>query len=337
MKTSGTWISSGCAGSPNARSISTNQNASDSTAAAAMIGWAFERTSAELMRREPYVQVRRSGQHDPQHARERAALEPVRRVAGRVPAGLVDHAELGRGRPGPRELAVVGVPLARGVAHPAHAPSPASRIRCSTFSRGRDAVECRSKRLPRPTSSSESASRTSFSRSVRSRRRDERGRPEVVGRARVRPLLGAGRDQPHVAGRRRLGGQRAGERDERPDAGRVVVGAGRGRDAVGVRHRDHQAVARRVPDPDHVARRALARHAEALIADAQPDRPEARRDPLVRAPLGRRRRRPRPLPRQRDREVVAPPRRTARSPRARTARENVASRHEREGTLTYRT
>ena len=104
----------------------------------------------------------------------------------------------------------------------------------------------------------------------------------------VRPLLRAGRHQPHVARGLRPGGQRAGERDERPDARRVVVGPGGGRDAVGVRHRDHQAVARRVPDPDHVARRPLAGHVEALVADAQPDRPEARRHPLMRRPLGRR-------------------------------------------------
>ena len=68
-----------------------------------------------------------------------------------------------------------------------------------------------------------------------------------------------------------------------PTPGRVVVGPGRGRNAVGVRHRDHQAVGRRVPDPDHVARRALPRDAEPLVADAQPDRPEPRRDPLMRA------------------------------------------------------
>ena len=128
MKTTGTWISSGCAGSPNARSISMNQSTSDSTAAAAMIGWAagggsFSARFAAAARRS-------------QHPRERAPLEPVRRVARRVPAGLVDHAELRRGRPRARELAVVGVALARRVAHPAHAAAAGVEDALLDVSRG---------------------------------------------------------------------------------------------------------------------------------------------------------------------------------------------------------
>ena len=70
---------------------------------------------------EPYVQVRSSG-HTIRSTRVNAPRsQPVRRVARGVPAGVVDDAELGRGRPGAGELAVVGVALAGGVAHPAHA------------------------------------------------------------------------------------------------------------------------------------------------------------------------------------------------------------------------
>ena len=99
--------------------------------------------------------------------------------------------------------------------------------------------------------------------------RDERGRPEVVGRLRVRPLLRAGRDQPHVARGLRVRGEAACERDQRPDPGRVVVRPGRRRHGVRVRHRDHQAVRGRVPDPDHVARLPFARHPEPLVPDPQ--------------------------------------------------------------------
>ena len=148
------------------------------------------------------------------------------RVACRVPAGLVDHAELGRRRPRPCELAMVGVALAGGIAHPAHAAAPASRIRCSTSARGRAAVECRANREPRPTSSSESASRTSFSRPSVCSRRDQRARPEVV-RAPVYGRSSAPVATSHTshAGAGSVASERA-SGDERPDPGRVVVGAG---------------------------------------------------------------------------------------------------------------
>ena len=133
----------------------------------------------------------------------------------------------------------------------------------------------------------------------------ERGRPEMVAACPVYGRSSAPVATSHTSHAGvRLGGEARASATSVADPGRVVVRAGRGRDAVGVRHRDHQAVARRVPDPDHVARRPLAGHAEPLIADAQPDGAEARRHPLVRAPLRRRRGRPRPLARERHRELV---------------------------------
>ena len=133
----------------------------------------------------------------------------------------------------------------------------------------------------------------------------------MVGRLRVRPLLRAGRDQPHVTRGLRVRGEASCERDQRPDPGRVVVRPGRRRHGVRVRHRDHQAVRGRVPDPDHIARLPFARHLEPLVPDAQPDGSEPRRDPLVRLALRRARGGPLPLPSERNGEVVrlAPARR----------------------------
>ena len=122
----------------------------------------------------------------------------------------------------------------------------------------------------------------------------ERRRPKMVRRAGVRPLLGAGRDEPHVARGSGPGGERSGQRDERANAGRVVIRARRGRNAVRVRHRDHEAVGVAVPDPDHVPRSPLARHGEALIADPEPDGAEPRGHALMRRPLSLRGRRARP-------------------------------------------
>ena len=111
---------------------------------------------------------------------------------------------------------------------------PSARCRCRRrgsaargCARGASAVECRSNFVPRPTSSSERASSTSLirpSRLSRSRGRTPRGGPG----ARVRPLLGAGRDEPDIARGFRAGRERSGERDQRPDARGVVVGPGAG-------------------------------------------------------------------------------------------------------------
>ena len=88
----------------------------------------------------------------------------------------------------------------------------------------------------------ESAQRRS-SGAARADAADERARAQVVGLPGVDPLLRAGGDEPDVAARRERGDAR-GERDERADAGRVVLGAGRRRDRVGVRHQDPQAARR---------------------------------------------------------------------------------------------
>ena len=93
---------------------------------------------------------------------------------------------------------------------------------------------------------------------------------EVVGLPGVGPLLGAGGHEPRVALGRRALCQRRGEGDDRADAGRVVVGAGGGRDAVGMRHDDDQAPRRDVADADHVSGGPLAGHGEPLGADSQP-------------------------------------------------------------------
>ena len=248
------------------------------------------------------------------------ALESVGRVARRVAARLVDHAELGGRRARAGELAVVGVPLARGVLDPAHRRRSSRRF--STFSRGAVAVECRSNRVPRPTSSSESASRTSSRRFVRFSRATSALAPRWSGPPGVRPLLGAGRHQPDVARGLRPGGQRAGERDQRPDAGRVVVGPGRGRDGVRVRHRDHQAVAR--------ARRGSRSRRATVPCPARRSartRPAARPSESAPPPAGARRARPPTRPaaaraaRARPRSCALPPPTVRRRRRQRTARQ----------------
>ena len=133
---------------------------------------------------------------------------------------------------------------------------------------------------------------------------DEGARAEVVGLPGVGPLLGAGRHEPRVALRRLSLGQGGREGDERPDARRVVVGAGGGRDGVGVRHDDDQAPRGGVADADDVARRPLARDGEALEAGAQAGVAEALRDFLVGAAFGGRARGARALGRQRPCEAV---------------------------------
>ena len=133
-------------------------------------------------------------------------------------AGLVDDAELRRGHARPRELAVVGVPLARRVADPAHARRRRQHSLLDVLARGATRSSAgRTAFRARPRRARARGGRPA-SRFVALQPRDQRARPEVVRRPGVRPLLGAGRDQPHVARGRRPGGQRAGERDERPDA-----------------------------------------------------------------------------------------------------------------------
>ena len=250
---------------------------------------------------------------DPQHAGEGACAASRSGVSHAVwRHGSSTTPSLAAGAPGARELAVVGVPLAaRGRAPSARRPA---RGRCSTFSRGVGGGRVQVEARPAP-DLVERERHADVLEAVRALQpRDERARPEVVRPPGVGPLLGAGRHQPHVARGLRPGGERAGERDERPDARRVVVRPGRGRNGVRVRHRDHQAVARRVPDPDHVARRAPCR---ARVNRSYPTRsPTARNRAATRwcaLPLGRRPGGPRPLPRERHRERVrlAPARRAA--------------------------
>ena len=101
----------------------------------------------------------------------------------------------------------------------------------------------------------------------------ERQRAEVVRRAGVDALLGAGRDEPDVAARPDPS-QAPGQRGHHAEAGGVVVRAGAGRSGVRVRHDDPQAGARGVVDADHVARAAAPGHVELLDAHAQAGAPE---------------------------------------------------------------
>ena len=230
------------------------------------------------------------GPDDLQDTRERLALEPVGRVACRVAARLVDHAELRRGSAGARQFAVVGVPLARGVLDPA-----ARRLFDQAASRRSPAdavaVACRSKRVPRPTSSSESAIRTSPSRFVRFQAGHERARPEMVRQPGVRPLLGAGRDQPEVARGRRPGGPARGR--ARPAFRRRTRcrRAGRGRHvsvcAIAITRQSDAASRMPITSRDLT----LPGHVEALVADPQPDGPGTA-PPRADAPCARRPTRP---------------------------------------------
>ncbi len=108
----------------------------------------------------------------------------------------------------------------------------------------------------------------------------QRQRAQVVRRARVDPLLGAGGDEPDVAARRQHAQPRR-QGGQQPEPGGVVLGAGAGRDGVGVRHQHPHAGAAAVPDADHVPRRP-ARRAEALHPHGQPGVAE----PVPQAQLG---------------------------------------------------
>ena len=142
---------------------------------------------------------------------------------------------------------------------------------------------------PRPTSSSESAQRRSLGRPRVADAADERARAEVVRPAGVDALLGAGGDEPDVAARFEAREPRR-ERGERADAGRVVLGAGRGRHGVDVRHQDVEAAARAGERADHVARAADAGDGEAVAGDGEAGSVERLRHRLVRALLCRARR-----------------------------------------------
>ena len=119
----------------------------------------------------------------------------------------------------------------------------------------------------------------------------QRARAEMVRPAGVDPLLRAGGDEPDVAAGRERGEPRR-ERDQRADAGRVVLRAGRGRDGVGVRHQDPEAVraaarARRsrcASGPCPVRRSGRGSTVEAGLRERRGDAP-------VRPPLGGSRRR----------------------------------------------
>ena len=129
----------------------------------------------------------------------------------------------------------------------------------------------------------------------------QRERAEVVGRAGVDALLGAGGDEPDRARRiERVQARR--EPGQQPEARGVVLRARRGRHGVGVGHQHAQA-ATALAHADHVAR-APARRVEPLHAHVQPRALEALPHPRVRAPLEPPRRRPRAVARDRDRHVV---------------------------------
>ena len=130
---------------------------------------------------------------------------------------------------------------------------------------------------PRPTSSSDSAQRQ-VAGPARADAADQRARAEVVGLPGVDPLLGAGGDEPDVAARLQ-GGEAGRERDERADAGRVVLRAGRGRDRVGVRHEDPEAVGGRLERADHVARRPLPGTVNGVRTTVRPRLVERARPP----------------------------------------------------------
>ena len=280
--------------------------------------------------------------HDPQHARERAALEPVGRVAGRVAAGLVDGRRAWpRARRRERARGGRSCPRRRGLAPSGHGRR---RRRGSAARRPRAgcvAVECRSNRDASPDLV------------------EREGEPDVlepVGRVSggstsavaprwsgvpgVRPLLGAGRDQPHVA---RPAPARWRARGRGRPASRRRTRCRRRRATGGTLSACAIAITRQSPGAsliaDHVARHALARHAEALIAHAAARRPGSAPRPAG-APLA-----PPPTPPAADPAARATPR-SCRPPRSdgadaatrHSTRENVAD-HETigRGTLTYRT
>jgi hypothetical protein len=235
--------------------------------------------------------------HQPPSQAQRRRVEPRGPVARAVAAGLAPsaHAELRAGQTKQLELAVVRV-AARLVTDPSdrHAdPLGGGEQRAldgtARSGHGRaqpersvaaDLVE-----RERPVEASPAAAGAHPA--------GERQGAEVVRRARVDPLLGAGGHEPDVAGRPDAL-EPAGQLGDHADTRGVVVGARSVRGRVRVRHDDPQAGGIRVTDPDHIAGAAAPGHLEGLDPHAQPRPLEGPRDEPVGACLRRARRRPRP-------------------------------------------
>ena len=237
---------------------------------------------------------------DPQHAVERAALEPAGGVARRVAAGVVRDAQLAwahrpaRPPDGPSCLA-------GGVPDPAHAvgeetpldvlarrASPSSEVEARATA---DLVERqREPHVGEPVRACLSLG-------------DERRAPRWSGvpvTAAPRPRWRRARRRTRAPGSCRARGPapRASPRRTRCPPRRATA------ERCPHAPSRHEAVGRRVLDPDYITRRALARHAEAPIAHAQPDRPEASRDPPMRREPAHRSRRPGATPSQRNGKPV---------------------------------
>ena len=203
--------------------------------------------------------------------------------------GLVGDAELRRRRAGERELAVVGV-ARRAVAQPGdvhvRAPAPRRGSRLDVGARRGDRrAQLEARAAPDLVEGEREAD---VAQPVgRGQAPDQRCGAEVVGLLGVGPLLGAGRDEPDVARRRGPVGEGGGEGDERPDARGVVVGAGRGRDGVGMRHRDDAGTARGCRGSPITSREApLPGTAKRSKPTRSPAARKRARDALVRSALG---------------------------------------------------
>ena len=176
---------------------------------------------------------------------QRARIEPAGPVAGQVAAGLAAgaHAELCPGRPSSSNSrwSELPVPSSRtqrdGDARAARPPAAGRPPPAAAASR---AGERSQKGRSRPTSSSESAKRRRL-RPPRARtRRASASAPRWSGDAGVEALLRAGGHEPDVAAGTESP-EAARQRGQHAEAGGVVVGAGRARRRVGVRHHDPQA------------------------------------------------------------------------------------------------
>ena len=179
------------------------------------------------------------------HARERRGLQPRRRGRPRCGgAGLSGTPSFAAVTPGERELAVVGVAAAPASATQRTArPLPgadASTRRSQPPARAASAATARGRGRPRRARAPSAGRR----RGACARRGGRARRAEVVRprRCRSAPPRRWRRARRRSAAASAASARR--ERDQRADAGRVVLGAGRGRDRVGVRHQDEEAVAR---------------------------------------------------------------------------------------------
>ena len=227
----------------------------------------------------------------PAHARERALLQAAGDIRGGVAERVVRDAELAGDEAGEAELAVVRVagPL---VGDPADADAAAGGRRAHAALEAAQARRAQPQLPPTPDLVERERPAQVARAAAPLHAADQRARAEVVGLSRVDPLLGAGRDEPDVAARGERG-DAGRERDQRPDAGRVVLGAGRRRHRVGVRHQDPEAVAGPLDDADHVARAPLAGDREAVVGDGEAGRRERLRNAAVGASLRRSGRGPR--------------------------------------------